>query len=351
MILKTPNPRIFFLNHPRSIAISWMLICLWCFPAIAEENNPIEASENHNPVTSTPFQAPINAEPATSGSQKIEPHLSAQELKTYLKPKKLFLRSHNVLVMDENEDVVLYERRAEQKRPIASITKLMTAMVLLDSGIPLDEPITITRADKDRMRYSKSRLKYGTVLSRADLLLLALASSENRAASALARTFPGGKKAFVKAMNVKSKELGMLKTKFKDPAGLHSGNVSTAKDLVKLINAAYNYPLIRELSTAERGLLYDLKSGKEVGYINTNRLVRGDKWDIDLSKTGFISEAGFCLVMSAEIANRPLTIILLNSWGKLSKYGDANRIKSWLLQSEQNALKHRGDMANVSTIN
>lgn len=274
--------------------------------------------------------------------------IEATQLKSHLKPKKLFLRSTTALVIDDREDVVLYERRAERQMPIASITKLMTAMVIIDSGLPLDEPLTITRADRDTLRYSKSRLKYGVMLTRGDMLLLALSASENRAASALARTYPGGKKAFVKTMNASAKDLGMWKTKFKDSTGLHSGNVSTAKDLALLIKAAHNYPLIRQLTTVKRGFVMDLYSGKEIGFLNTNRLVRGNKWDIDLSKTGFLSDAGYCLVMFAEVGERPLTIVLLNSWGKLSKYGDANRIKHWLLKTQQKILKANNNLASVS---
>jgi D-alanyl-D-alanine endopeptidase (penicillin-binding protein 7) len=214
----------------------------------------------------------------------------------------------------------------------------------------MDEAITISRDDRDTLRRSRSRLRFGTQLSRADMLLMALAASENRAANALGRTYPGGKNAFVAAMNTKSKELGLIKTKFMDPAGLHEKNVSTPQELAVLMEAAYNYPLIRELSTTDRSELFDLKTGRGIKFLNTNRLIRSENWDIDLSKTGFISEAGFCLVMRANVASRPVTIILLNSWGKLSKYGDANRIKTWLIQTEQKVLNQKNNLASINSL-
>jgi D-alanyl-D-alanine endopeptidase (penicillin-binding protein 7) len=285
-----------------------------------------------------------NGEAQAAGSQPI---IDASQLKSHLRTKDLFLRSASALVLDGRDDVVLYERHADKPVPIASITKLMSAMVLIDAALPMDEPITITRADRDTLRYSRSRLKYGTVLQRVDMLLLALAASENRAAFALARTYPGGKKAFVQDMNTKAKELGLLKTRFKDPTGLHAGNVSTPKELAALMQAAYRYPLIRQMTTLKRGTVTDLYSGKDIGFLNTNRLVRGDKWEIDLSKTGFISDSGFCLVMLAEVADRPLAIVLLNSWGKLSKYGDANRIKRWILNTQRKLLQNASNVATA----
>jgi D-alanyl-D-alanine endopeptidase (penicillin-binding protein 7) len=276
------------------------------------------------------------------------PHLSvsASELKHYLRPQDLFLRSSAALVIDERDDVALYERHANKARPIASITKLMSAMVILDAQLPMDEAITIVRDDRDKIRRSRSRLRFGTQLTRADLLLMALAASENRAANALGRTYPGGTKSFVKEMNAKAKQLGLIKTHFMDPAGLHKKNVSTPKELAIMIEAAFQYPRIREMTTTDRTILFDLKSDRAIGFLNTNRLIRNEHWDINLSKTGFISDAGFCLVMRANVAERPVTIILLNSWGKLSKYGDANRIKTWLIQTEQKILNLKNKVAS-----
>lgn len=281
-------------------------------------------------------------------SDSIPPPVTADELKDYLQTKKLFLRSSAALVLDERDNVTFYERHANEKRPIASLTKLMTAMVTLDANLPMDELITVTRDDRDKIRRSRSRLRFGVTLSRADMLLMALAASENRAALSLARTYPGGSKAFVKAMNRKAKELGLVKTKFLDAAGLHTGNMSTPKELAVIVNAAYQYPTIREMTTTERSMLYDEKSDRYISFVNTNRLVRSDNWDIDLSKTGFISQAGFCLVMRAQIASRPVLIVLLNSWGKLSKYGDANRIKTWLQNAEQKLLQFKSNVASVN---
>jgi D-alanyl-D-alanine endopeptidase (penicillin-binding protein 7) len=169
------------------------------------------------------------------------------------------------------------------------------------------------------------------------MLYIALAASENRAAHALARTYPGGKTAFVGAMNRKAAELGMDRTRFADPTGLHSGNVSTARDLVKLVDAAAGYRAIRSLTTRPRGSVTDLRRGWKVEFFNTNRLVRSKDWSIGLSKTGYIADAGNCLVMQTEISGRPLIIVLLNSWGKLSKFGDSNRIRKWLVDAEKTA--------------
>ena len=337
------------LSMVRSPISLLIIACLWfaaqaaADPAIQNEN-PSEHSADTD-TTQSQQSSVDRADQAVEAS--AHSHLSASELKTYLRPRELSLRSSAVLVVDERDDVALYERNASTQRPIASLTKLMSAMVLLDADLPLDEAVMITRDDHDRLRRSRSRLRFGTVLSRADMLLLALAASENRAASALARTFPGGKDAFVIAMNSKAKDLGLLKTKFVDPTGLHSENVSTAEDLATMIEAAYQYPLIRQLSTIEEGELNDTYTGRSVKFVNTNRLIRSDHWDIDLSKTGFISEAGFCLVMRTSVGDRPLTIILLNSWGKMSKYGDANRIKNWLIKTEEKVLKMKNNLAST----
>jgi D-alanyl-D-alanine endopeptidase (penicillin-binding protein 7) len=251
-------------------------------------------------------------------------------LAPFLDQNKLFLRSGAALVVDDQEGSVLFERNTHERRPIASLTKLMTAMVTLDAGLPQDEVITITRADRDRLRGSGSKVSFGTKLTRRDMLKIALAGSENRAAAALGRTYPGGTEAMVAAMNEKARRLGMKETQFRDPAGLHRGNMSTASDLVTLVEAAYRYPVIREFTTVGIDHVTDLRTGWKIRFYNTNRLVRNRQWDIDLSKTGYIAAAGHCLVMRAEIADRPVVVVLLNSWGELTKYGDANRIRRWL---------------------
>jgi D-alanyl-D-alanine endopeptidase (penicillin-binding protein 7) len=268
---------------------------------------------------------------------------------SYLDPKKLFLRSDVALVVDGREGRVLFEKKMHAQRPIASLTKLMTAMVILDAELPGEEVITITQADRDRLRGSGSRLSFGTQLTRRDLLKIALAGSENRAAEALGRTYPGGAEAIVAAMNDKARRLGMKDTAFRDAAGLHRGNVSTAADLVTLVEAADHYPLIRELSTVGMDFVTDRRTGWEIRFVNTNRLARNRQWNIGLSKTGYIAESGHCLVMRAEIADRPVIVVLLNSWGELSKYGDANRIRKWLDHADQKALETAPAAAKASS--
>jgi len=261
--------------------------------------------------------------------------VSAQRLRNVAKRKRIRLRSQVVLVYDLNEQVVLLDKHADRVSSIASLTKLVSAMVIIDANQDMNEVLTITEEDKDRILYSRSVLKFGTQLLRYDMLNLALMSSENRAANALARNFPGGRSAFIRAMNKKAKQLGLRYTQFKDPAGLHSGNVSTAFELVKIMQAAEKYQLIRYFTTIPYEKVTDRKRKKYLQYVNTNRLVRGARWRIDLSKTGFTNDAGNCLIMLARINDRPLAVVLLGSWGKLSKYGDANRVRNWLLAAER----------------
>ena len=244
-------------------------------------------------------------------------------------PGALNLKSSAAFVVEQGSEQVLYAKNVEAVVPIASITKLMTAQVVLDSGLPLDERIAVSKADVDDIKHTRSRLKLGTVLPRGDLLKLALMASENRAAAALARAYPGGTPAFVAAMNQKAVVLGMPRTRFVDGTGLSSGNVSTAQDLAWLAAAAYRQPLIREYTT-ESSYTVELANGRQLHYSNSNRLVRNTGWDIGLSKTGYLNEAGRCLVMQAKIATRPVIIVLLDSWGKLTRIGDANRIKRWI---------------------
>jgi D-alanyl-D-alanine endopeptidase (penicillin-binding protein 7) len=247
----------------------------------------------------------------------------------------LKLRSHAAIVFDERDNEVIMERNAGQVVPVASLSKLMTAMVILDADLAMDEVITISKDDKDRIRYSKSRLRNGMEYTRKDLLLIALAASENRAALALARTYPGGTDEFVNAMNRKAHSLGLTKTRFADPAGLSNDNVSTAQELMQLVKAASEYPVIREFTTQTKQNITDLDSQREITFGNTNRLVNKVAWPISLSKTGFTKDAGNCLVMQTKINARPVIIVLLNSWGTLSKYGDSNRIKKWLTKIER----------------
>lgn len=251
-------------------------------------------------------------------------------LKKYLDPYQLHLRSSTAIVRDNREQVTLYSKNPNDTLAVASITKLMTAIVTLDAKLPMDEVIVVKRSDKDRLKWSRSKLRFGTRLTRNDMLLLTLAASENRAAAALARTYPGGKQAFITAMNRKAQVLGMHKSAFIDPSGLNPGNVASAEDLVTLLETAYYYPTIKRMSTIKGGEVKDALTKRRIQFNNTNRLIRNEKWDISLSKTGFTNDAGYCLVMFTEIEDRPVTIVLLNSRGKFSKYGDANRIRHWL---------------------
>lgn len=249
----------------------------------------------------------------------------------------LQLGSSKALIINQATGETLYAKNTDTPTPIASVTKLMTAMVVLDAGLPMDEEITIGKEDIDTLKGTTSRLRVGTTLPRGEMLRLALMSSENRAASALARHYPGGLKAFLQHMNYKAYELGMMKTRFVDPTGLNSGNVSTAEDLAKLVRAAYEYEQIRQESTAASQEVEINGSRNPMRFINTNSLVRKGDWVIGLSKTGYISEAGRCLVMQAEIGGQPLIIVLLDSAGKMTRIGDANRIRKWIEQSYMTA--------------
>ena len=247
------------------------------------------------------------------------------------------LKSRVAIVVDQTNGEVIYEKNASDLAPIASITKLMTAMVIIDSGVPLLESMTIAKSDVDRYKGSRSKLSVGTTLLRAEVLKLALMASENRASAALSRVFPGGKKAFVQAMNEKAKSLGMDQTVFVDSTGLRPGNVSSGLDLVKMVVAAYEYPLIRQYTTTSSFQLRAKIGGRSVTleYVNSNRLVRSSRWEIGLSKTGYISESGRCLVMQTTILGKPVIMVLLESWGKLTAAGDAGRARRWMEQAKK----------------
>ena len=244
---------------------------------------------------------------------------------------QLKLRSASVLVQDADSGEIYLNKNSDAVVPIASITKLMTAMVTLDRGIDMQQRIVVSSEDVDSLKGTRSRLRTGAMLTRDELLLIALMASENRDAHALGRTYPGGLDAFVAAMNAKAAALGMTDSHFVDPTGLSSANVSSARDLAKLVRAAHGYELIREYTT--RGEAKVTALGRPVAYRNTNGLVRAGHWDIGLSKTGYIKEAGRCLVMRVRLASRDLIVVLLDSWGKQTRIGDANRIKRWLESS------------------
>jgi len=255
---------------------------------------------------------------------------AAAQAPVTLDPAKLKLASVNALVFDAEADRPLYAKAADEVTPIASVTKLMTAMIVLDAGQPLDEPLAVDMDDFDFLKGSSSRLRMGATLTRTEMLRLALMASENRAASALARYYPGGTEAAVAAMNAKAAALGMTRSNFADPTGLSPDNVSTANDLAKMVGAAAQYPLIREFSTTPSHYVEVQPTGRVVGFNNSNRLVRASGWDIQLQKTGYIREAGRCVVMLAQIASRPFVIVLLDSVGKYTRLGDAARVKHWL---------------------
>jgi D-alanyl-D-alanine endopeptidase (penicillin-binding protein 7) len=241
---------------------------------------------------------------------------------------KLDVRSSSVIVLDAVDSSVLYSKQAQLVVPIASITKLMTALVVLDARQPLDDMIELTPADRRLERSSASRLAVGSQLSRGDLLHLALMSSENRAAHAVARAYPGGLPACIKAMNAKARALGMKSAHFTDPTGLSSGNVSSAVDLAKLVAAAAANDTIRSYSTSAS---HTVAVGKHLlEFRNTNTLVAKTDWDIQVQKTGYTSDAGQCLVMKTVVRERPVLIVLLNSFGKYTRVADARRIRKWM---------------------
>lgn len=264
----------------------------------------------------------------TKKSKKTRVHRRPHAVHVHKKPQKLILRSNSALVQDQLTGEYIIQKNVEAVLPIASITKLMTAMVVLDSKLDLQEMLTIGREDVDTLRYSRSRLPVGTQITRGDALLMALMVSENRAAHALSRAYPGGTPAFVAAMNSKACALGLTDTRFVDPTGLSGANVSSARDLAKMVAAACDYPLIRKHSTCDEACI---ESGRYRRVIhNTNSLVKSRRWRIGLSKTGYLGEAGRCLVMQARVAGRSVLIILLDAQGKYTRVGDANRIKQWM---------------------
>lgn len=238
------------------------------------------------------------------------------------------LRSSAFIVQNQNTGEVLIEKKSDAPVPIASITKLMTAMVVLDAGLDLSEELVVTSDDIDTIKGTGSRLALGTRLTRAEMLHLALMSSENRAASALGRHYPGGIGAFVKAMNVKARLVGLSDTQFADSSGLNPRNVSSPRDLVRMVSAASTYPLIREYSTSSEKHVQI--GGRLHRFGNTNALVRSPEWEIGLSKTGYIREAGRCLVMQAWVRSQPVIIVLMDSDGRYTRTADAVRVKKWM---------------------
>lgn len=275
-----------------------------------------------------------------------------------LQGDELDLHASAALVMDQKSGEALYAKNIDVPTAIASITKLMTAMVTLDAGLALNEEIVVGTDDVDRLKGTGSRLALGTRLSREELLHLALIASENRAAAALSRSYPGGRQSFIAAMNRKARQIGMADTHFLDGTGLNSGNRSTATDLAKMVDAAYRYPLIREITSTgsydvslpgtrvvrvrENGKMRKIARSvqRHIAFNNTNSLTRNEDWDIGVSKTGFINEAGHCLVMQTKIREQKVIIVLLDSVGKWGRIGDAQRIKKWL-EHDNRVASHR----------
>ncbi len=291
----------------------------------ARKNQTAKSSDRKSPTA----QAARNARPLNA-SQNARPIRASfgQMAGLHATSDALGLHSSVALVVDQETQEVLYSKNDHAVLPIASLTKLMTGLIIAEANLPMDERIRITQADVDTEKGSSSRLAVGTELSRGDLMHLSLMSSENRAAHALGRTFPGGMDLFVSKMNQRARSLGMTDTRYVEPTGLSSQNQSSANDLAVLAAKAYKEPMLRELSTSH---------GREVSvgsrtlqYNNTNGLVKSPQWDIGLQKTGYISEAGRCLVMQAQVAGRNLIMVFLDSAGKFSRIGDAERVRKWL---------------------
>lgn len=246
------------------------------------------------------------------------------------KPAQQELAAGSALLVDLKTNQILYSSNPNFVAPIASVTKLMTAMVAIDAKQSLDEKLSMVIKDTAQMQGVFSRVRLGSQLSRKDTLLITLMSSENRAAASLAHHYRGGHAAFIQAMNAKAQALGMLNTRFVEPTGLSEDNVSSAHDLVLLIKAAQQYPLIRQFSTTEEKTVAFSKPNYTLGFRNTNALVRKDSWNIEVSKTGFTNSAGHCLVMSTEMNKRPVAFVVLDAFGKYTHMADANRLKKWL---------------------
>lgn len=240
------------------------------------------------------------------------------------------LASGSAMLVDLKTNEVLYSSNPHLVRPIASVTKLMTAMVTLDAKLALDQKIDINISDTKEMRNVYSRVRIGSILSRKEMLLLALMSSENRAAASLAHHYPGGYRAFIRAMNNKAKALGMKNTRYVEPTGLSSGNVSSANDLVILLKASSKYPLLGELSSTQKKTITFARPRYKLDFYNTNRLVNKKDWNIHLTKTGFTNAAGHCLIMRTEMNKRQVAFVALDSFGKLTHIADAQRLKKWL---------------------
>jgi D-alanyl-D-alanine endopeptidase (penicillin-binding protein 7) len=309
----------------------WVGVIGLAISALAAQ--PAESASSRRPAAATKSGKKVSASSKRMvRARYVRPAVPSvgQQLGLHATEDPLDLRSGSVLVLDNDTNEILVSKNADAVLPIASITKLMTALVVADAGQPLDEVLTVSAEDVDTEKGSRSRLRLGTQLTRGEMLHLALMASENRAANALGRHYPGGLPAFVEAMNRKAEGLGMTSTRYVEPTGLSSDNRSNAHDLALLIREASKNDMIRRLSTS---LEAEVAVGRRaVHFRNTNSLVRDSDWDILLQKTGYISEAGRCLVMQAQLAGRTLIMVLLDSAGRYSRVGDAERIRHWLSQ-------------------
>ena len=300
-----------------SAACLGMALTVAAAPAAADDMDVLgQFLEQNFPTQNDPMEAF-----ALSHAQKIE----AQAMMA-----GPLLTSQAALIFNNKTGEILYQKNADRVMPIASISKLMSAMVVLDARLDMNEPITITADEIDRLKGTGSRLAIGTTLTRGELLHLSLMSSENRATHALGRTYPGGMSAFVAAMNAKAQSLGMYSSRFYEPTGLNFQNVSTANDLNRMVAAASKYPLINKNSTSNYGSVWTA-NGRQ-NYKNSNALVREGSWNIELQKTGYIREAGRSMVVKANVQNQPITIVLLNSPSSTTRVNDARKIESWMLQ-------------------
>jgi D-alanyl-D-alanine endopeptidase (penicillin-binding protein 7) len=279
------------------------------------------AVARHQPVARQAHHSVVRlaAPPRPSFGQLAGLHQTGDELD---------LRSSVALVIDQDTREVLLRKNDSAVLPIASITKLMTGLIISEAKLPMDEQITITQDDVDTEKHSSSRLRVGATLNREELMHLALMSSENRAAHALGRTYPGGLNAFVEAMNAKARLLGMKDTRYVEPTGLSSQNQSSAQDLALLVSTASHDPLLREFTTSPSAQVS--VGNRTMEFHTTNRLVKNPAWEIGVQKTGFITEAGQCLVMQARVAGRKLIMVFLDSAGKLSRIADAERVRRWV---------------------
>ena len=300
-----------------SAACLGMALTVAAAPAAADDMDVLgQFLEQNFPTQNDPMEAF-----ALSHAQKIE----AQAMMA-----GPLLTSQAALIFNNKTGEILYQKNADRVMPIASISKLMSAMVVLDARLDMNERITITADEIDRLKGTGSRLAVGTTLTRGELLHLSLMSSENRATHALGRTYPGGMSAFVSAMNAKAQSLGMYSSRFYEPTGLNFQNVSTANDLNRMVAAASKYPLINKNSTSNYGSVWTA-NGRQ-NYKNSNALVREGSWNIELQKTGYIREAGRSMVVKANVQNQPITIVLLNSPTSTTRVNDARKIESWMLQ-------------------